>query len=111
MASPGNSGGSDNIVGFPGRAQPGAGIAAGGGPPHDPGMEARLTRLEDQFTRIEDLLRGIDDRVRKIEVDAGELKGRLGGLPSTWAMIATVIGGQVALAGLLFGALKLGGAH
>jgi hypothetical protein len=32
-------------------------------------------------------------------------------LPGTWAMIVTVIGGQVALAGLLFGALKLSGAH
>ncbi len=74
-------------------------------------METRLARLEDQFTRIEGLLRSIDDRVRKMEIDAGELKGRLASLPGTWAMIATVIGGQVALAGLLFAALKLGGTH
>ena len=85
--------------------------AAGGGPPHDPGVEIRVARLEDQFTRIEALLRSIDDRMRLVEINAGEMKGRLGSLPGTSAMIATVIGGQVALAGLLFGALKLGGAH
>lgn len=111
MPSPGDSGGSNKVVGFPGKAQSGTGVAAGGGPPHDFGMEARLIRLEDQFIRIEALLRSIDDRVRKLEIDAGELKGRLASLPGTWAMIVTVIGGQVALAGLLFGALKLGGAH
>ena len=74
-------------------------------------MNARVTRLEDQFSRIEALLRSIDDRVRKLEIDAGELKGRISSLPGTWAMIATVLGGQVALAGLLFTALKFGGMH
>ena len=100
-----------NVFSFPGRARSGAGVAFGGGGPHDPDMETRVTRLEDQFTRIEALLLSIDDSVRKLEIDAGELKGRLASLPGTWAMIVTVIGGQVALAGLLFGALKLGGAH
>lgn len=98
------------MVDFPGQPQQG-GVAPGGSGPHDPGMEARVTRLEDQFTRIEALLKSIDERVRKLEIDAGELKGRIAGLPSTWAMIATVLGSQVALAGLLFAALKLGGAR
>ncbi len=70
-------------------------------------MEARVARLEDQFGRIEALLRGIDDRMRKFEVDAAEMKGRLSGLPSTWALVTTVIGGQITLVGLLFAALKL----
>ncbi len=87
----------------------GEGIASGGGPPHGSGMEAQVARLEDQFGRIKGLLRGIDERLRKFEVDAGEMRGRLSSLPDTWAMATTVIGGQMALAGLLFGALKLGG--
>jgi hypothetical protein len=101
----------EKISSFPGKPQQAPNVASGGGGPHDPLMEARMVRLEDQFTRIEALLRGIDDRVRGIEVGAGELKGRLASLPGTWAMIATVIGGQVALAGLLFGALRLGLPH
>lgn len=74
-------------------------------------MEVRVARLEDQFGRIETLLRVIDDRLRKFEVDAGEMKGRLSGLPSTWAMVTTVIGAQVALAGLFLAALKFSGSH
>ena len=83
----------------------------GGSGPHDPNMEARVTRLEDQFTRIEALLRSIDDRVRNLEIGAGEMKGRVANLPSTWALIGTVIGGQIALAGLLLGAVRFGGGH
>ena len=86
-------------------------VDSSGGGPHDPGMDARVSRLEDQYTRIETLLRSIDDRVRRLEIDAGELKGRMASLPGTWAMITTVVGGQVALAGLLFAALKLAGGH
>ncbi len=86
-----------------------------------------MTRLEQQFDRIETLLHGIvasvadlgdrmgalelrmetlDDRVRKLEIDGGELRGRVYDLPSTWAVVTTVIGGQITLAALLLGALK-----
>ncbi len=102
---------SDKVIRFPGSAQRNVGVALGGSGPHDPGMEARMTRLEDQFTRIETLLKSIDDRVRKLEIDAAELKGRFAHLPTTWAMVTTVVGGQVALAGILFGAFRLAGAH
>lgn len=104
-----NSGNGGNIYPFP--SQDGDRVVSGGSPPHDPGMEARVARLEDQFGRIEVLLRGIDDRMRKFEVDAAEMKGRLSGLPSTWALVTTVIGGQITLVGLLFAALKLIGPH
>lgn len=104
-----SSGNEGNIYPFP--SQDGDRVVPGGGPPHDPGMEARVARLEDQFGRIEALLRGIDDRMRKFEVDAAEMKGRLSGLPSTWAVVTTVIGGQITLVGLLFAALKLTGPH
>jgi len=98
----------EKISNFPAKPQQAAAVATGGGGPHAPGMEARVVRLEDQFARIEALLHGIDDRAHAIELGAAELKGRLASMPGTWAMIATVVGGQVALAGLLFGALKLG---
>ena len=114
-------------------------IAGGGGGPHDPGMDARVTRLEDQYGRIETLLRAIDDRmgriddrvgriddrvgriedrveqlgdrVRHIEIDVAELKGRIVNLPTTWAMITTMIGGQIALAGILLAAFRFAGVH
>ena len=81
-------------------------------------MEARITRLEDQFGRIEQLLNGLnerlqrlDDGVRAVEVSNAELKGRVGQLPSTWVMITTILGGQIALAGVVAAILKLAGAH
>ena len=73
-------------------------------------MEKRVTRLEEQFTRIELLLRTIDDRVRRFELDGAESKGRIAGLPTTWAMVTTMIGGQITLAGLVFVILKTFGA-
>lgn len=107
-------------------------IAGGGGGPHDPGMDARVTRLEEQYGRIETLLRAIDDRagriedrvgriedhverlddrIRRIEIDVAELKGRIVNLPTTWAMITTMIGGQIALAGILLAAFRFAGLH
>lgn len=104
-----SSGDGSNIYSFP--SQEGDKVASSGGPPHGSDMEARVAKLEDQFGRIEALLHGIDDRVRSIEINAAEMKGRLSSLPGTWAVITTVIGGQVALAGLLFAALKFGAPH
>ena len=94
-----------NIYPFP--LQDSDRVVPGGGPPHGPGVEARVARLEDQFGRIEALLRGTDDRVHRLEVDSSEMKGRLSGLPSTWALVTTIIGGQITLVGLLFAALRL----
>ncbi len=73
-------------------------------------METRVGRLEEQFERIEGLLRSLDDRFRRFEVDGAELKGRIASLPSTWAMVTTMIGGQITLAGLVFVILKAFGA-
>ena len=87
---------------------PAGSVASSGGGPYDPKMEIRMVRLEDQFSRIEILLKGIDDRVRAVELELRESKGRMSNLPTTWAMIATVVGGQVGLVALLFTALKLG---
>ena len=86
-------------------------IEHGEGPPHDPDMEARVAILEAQFKRIEALLGTIDGRLQNLAVEVAETKGRIANMPSTWAMIGTVIGGQVALAGLLFIAIKFGSGH
>jgi hypothetical protein len=100
--------------------------ASAGGGPHYPGMETRLTAVESDvreikgaLQRIELLLGKVDDRLRKVEaealprlaIDLAELKGRIQNLPSTWAMITTVIGGQVALAGMLLGGIRLLAGH
>jgi hypothetical protein len=74
-------------------------------------MAMRLQRLEDTFPRIEALLASVDDRLRKVEIDLAEVKGRIAHLPSTWAMITTMLGGQVAFAAAILAILKLVGAH
>jgi uncharacterized coiled-coil protein SlyX len=74
-------------------------------------MDARMTRLEEQYSRIETLLRGLDDRLRKVESDIAELRGRVANLPSTWAMITTMLGGQVTLAGFLIAIVRIVGGH
>jgi chromosome condensin MukBEF ATPase and DNA-binding subunit MukB len=68
-----------------------------------------MTRLEEQYTRIEALMRSVDDRLRKVETDIAELKGRVANLPSTWAMITTMLGGQVTLAGFLIAIIHIVG--
>ena len=74
---------------------------------HVPGMEVRLARLENQSARIEALVRGIDDHLRQLRAETVELKGRLASRPTTWVMLATMIGGQLALAGILIATLLL----
>jgi hypothetical protein len=74
-------------------------------------MDARMARLEEQFSRIETLLRGVDDRLRNVETDIAELKGRVANLPSTWAMVTTMLGGQITLAGFLIAIIRIIGGH
>ena len=121
--------GAGKIVPFP--FKPHGGLAGVGDGPHDPDMETRLRRLEDSIPRIEALMTRMDDRLRVMETDIGEMKGqtaplltlgdkvdklaidvaevkgRVTHLPSTWAMITTMLGGQIALAGLLATILRL----
>lgn len=86
-------------------------LTGGGGGPHDPTMEMRLLRLEDTFPRIEALMKSVDDRLRKVEIDLGEMKGRVTRLPSTWAMVTTLLGGQIAFVAAIFAILRFGGTH
>jgi hypothetical protein len=98
-------------------------VAPADGGSHDPGVEARVTRLEDQFGRIELLLGGIekrldrledrfdrfDERTRALEVGVAEIKGRISMIPGVWQQMTMIVATQATLAGFLFGALKLSG--
>jgi len=101
------------ITPFPPRAirAPEQPLAGGGGGPNDPDRAARLRRLEDAFLRIWPLMRSLDDRMRKVETEVAETKGRVMHLPSTRAMVTTMIGGQIALAAALTGILRTAGIH
>jgi hypothetical protein len=70
-------------------------------------IENRMGAIEGRMGGLEDRITVLDDRVRKLEIDGGELRGRVYNLPSTWAVVTTVIGGQITLAALLLGALKM----
>jgi hypothetical protein len=98
------------------------GIAGGGGGPHDPGMEVRMSVLEAKMAgvevavnRLEGRIDGLDVRLRGVEVSIGRLEGKidaligtivgqtsaaLAKLPSWWQMPA-VIGSTVALLAIL----------
>jgi hypothetical protein len=90
---------------------PGQSLAGGGDGAHDPTVEMRLQRLEDTFPRIEALMKSIDERLRKVEIELAELRGRIANLPTTWAMISTMLVGQITLAGFLLAILRVVGTH
>jgi len=72
-------------------------------------MEMRVQRLEDTLPRIERLMASLDERLRKVEITVAEMNGRMTNLPSTWAMITTMLGGQIAFAGTIVAILPLTG--
>lgn len=87
-----------------------AGVVGGGGPPHDPLMEARVAALEGRLDRIETKIDRIDDRLRTVETSLAALDGKLtvlvnnvvGKLPSWWQMPAVILG-TITLLGALWG--------
>ncbi len=91
------------------------GIDPSAGGPYRDGMDVRVALLEDRWSRIDGTLKSMDDRMksieeglRRVEIEVAEVKGRVYSLPSTWAVITTVIGGQIAFSGLVFAvAVKL----
>ncbi len=72
-------------------------------------MAIRAQRLEDTCQRIEALLTRMDDRLHKVEIDVAEMRGRIAQLPSIWAMITTMLGGQVAFAAAILAIPKIAG--
>ena len=74
--------------------------ADGGGGPHDPGMDVRIARLEDDAKELR-------TDMKRVLADLGYIKGRIEQLPSTWVMITGLIGSQIALAGLILASSRL----
>lgn len=81
-------------------------LDGGGGPPHDPGMEARMSAVEADtreikgiLQRLEPVLGRVDDRLRKLEADTlpkisadlARLEGRVSQLPGTVTIIGFVL--------------------
>ena len=69
------------------------------------------TVLEQRVERLEDGSREFRDHSRQIRTDLAFIRGRLENLPSTWVMPTGIIGGQIALAGVLIAASRLLGNH
>jgi hypothetical protein len=61
------------------------------------------------LARIERRMASIDELMRKVEITVAEMNGRMTNLPSTWAMITTMLGGQIAFAGTIVAVLHLTG--
>ncbi len=76
----------------------------------------RVQRLEDTLHRIDGLQASVEgrmgrlaDRLRNVEVELSGMNGRMTNLPSTWAMLTTMLGGQIAFAGTIAAILHLTG--
>jgi hypothetical protein len=79
-------------------------LAGAGSGPHDPDVNARLARLEDEF-------RMMRSDLSATRATCEYIRGRLESLPTTWQMVSTVLAGNVGLAGVLFAAVKLFAPH
>lgn len=73
-------------------------IDPGGGGPHDPGMEARVARLEDDMKELKADMKAIRSDLSDIKVKLGALdgrfaglEGRLGALPTSLQLIAFAV--------------------
>lgn len=93
------------------RPRPAPNVANGSGGSDDGGMERRLSAVGGDVREIklmlgqmQPVLRSIDDRLRKVEVDVGELKGRVAQLPNVWQLLP----GGFSLIGFTFLLLRFG---
>ena len=68
-----------------------------GGSPHDPGMEARVARLEEALPRIEKRLDTVDAGLRTIEQSVTTVDGRLDALTGIDVRIRDVERGMTGL--------------
>ncbi|MGE0258811.1 MAG: hypothetical protein AB7T18_08655 [Alphaproteobacteria bacterium] len=77
-------------------------LAPNGGGPHDPGMEARVSVLEND-------VKDIKADLRRIMVDIAEIKGRVSQMPTSVQLLFMQAGLIVTLFGAAFALLKLAG--
>jgi uncharacterized coiled-coil protein SlyX len=100
------------------------GTSGGGDGPEMPMLEQRVAALESKLDRMDSTIQRIDVSIAKIEAtlgqmpkmadfaalksDVAETKGRLGGLPSTWQLLLSVIATWASGAAIVFTILKFG---
>lgn len=114
------------IVPFPGHSHP----VGGGGGPEDPMLEQRVAALEEKVGRIDATLQRLEPKISEmvgelrqipkvadymtlrtdvaaVRERVAEMQGRLANMPTTWGLIAFVIGSCLASAGLAFTIARL----
>lgn len=64
-------------------------LAEGGGPPHDPGMEARVAKLESDVDHLKTDVADIRTQVRDISNKIGEVATKLGVMEERTKHVAT----------------------
>lgn len=74
-------------------------------------LEQRVERLEDESREFRDDLKQIRTDLAQMRADLSFIRGRIEMLPNTWVMLTGIIGGQIALAGVLVAASRLLGTH
>lgn len=74
-------------------------LKGGGGGGTFDRMEMRVARLEEDMKDVKAILRDIQKDLTAIRVDIGELKGKVGSLPTTLQLLMFVIG-VLGIAGL-----------
>lgn len=72
-------------------------LDAGGAGPYDPGMEARVARLERDVDELK-------QDMKTVLSDLAFIKGKISQMPNIWQ----AIGLQITFAGLLFAAMHFG---
>ncbi len=114
---------------------PDTGVAGAAGEPYDHSMESRVSRPEQDMgqvkgslIRIETAMKELRDEIAQMRADhaqmhadhaeiradhaqmrieAAEMRGLVRNLPTTWAMLTGIIGGQIAFVGVLVAAAHL----
>jgi hypothetical protein len=108
-----------DILPFP----PGSSGSAGGSGPEDPMLERRVDLLEEKFARMDAKLSGIELALAEIKgqlaqlpkatdyaalrADIGDIKGRLGHLPTVWTILTITFTTWAIGSGILIFALNI----
>jgi len=74
-------------------------------------IEALLKSLDDRVGKLDDRVGKLDDRMRNVEIDIAEMKGRMSQLPSMWAMLTAIMGGQIAFGAVMATIFRAAGLH
>ena len=76
-----------------------------------PDLPERATVQERRIDSIDLRLERIEGELLTLITTAARIEGQLKYVPTAWQMLVGLFGSQATLAGLLFGAFKLGSGH